>query len=463
MIKRITGNFAISRFRRTRQWDRLIPLLIALGLLATSLYIRKDVFLTPHLRGDQRLYIATAMKLANDGIRGYTLRGTDLQIEDDFFAYLATARQGDKGNVLRYLSEHEGVQYYDLPLLTTPPLLSYALVFSHGVFNPGERYSVPHRKWTPDNGLYTAKQYARKQLYAIIVPLLSSLLLVLVVFVLGRSMFGLEAATWAAFLLAICPTDILASQKIWADDLTALFVALSVLLFSQAKKHDRLLLAILAGICAGLAATAKPTGGIIVFGVGFYHLWLARHDIRHGRFRAVVLDKIIVAFFAAGLLALIPWYGLVTATYGKPWYRGSLALIADSAWFRMLQERSRYIYLVNIPAQTPVLLLAYYVLLDLARRVTDKDYRVLLFLWLFVYLYFMWGYKEERYLLPAIPAAALLSGLYLQRIRAWCDRRLGFQAGKILVILALVLCAVWSVPLAKNAVLNNRALIKFPL
>jgi len=429
-----------------------------------SLYIRKDVYLTPHVRGDQRFYIATAMKLANDGIRGYTLRGTDLRVQDDFFAYLDAAREGDKGNVLRYLSEHEGVRYYDMPLLTTPPLLSYALVFSHGVFSPGEKYAVPHRKWIPGNGLYSPSQYARKQLYAIIVPLLSSLLLVLLVFLLGRSMFGREAATWAAFLVVICPTDILTSQKIWADDLTALFVALSVLLFIQAKKHDRLLLAALAGVSAGLAATAKPTGGFIVFAIGLYHLWLSRHDIRHGRFKAVVLDKTIIAFFAAGFLASLPWYGLVTATYGKPWYRGSLALLNENApWFRMLHERSRFIYLVNIPAQTPLLFLAYYVLLDLVRRVTSKDYRVLLFLWLFIYLYLVWGYKEERYLLPAIPAAALLAGLYLQRIRAWSDSRFGLHVGKILVILALVLCTIWSVPLARNVVLSDRALIKFPL
>ena len=463
-IERITGDRGVLQSGRTRRLTRAMTLLIALGLLTVSLYIRKDVFLTPHLRGDQRFYIATAMKLANDGIRGYTVRGTDIRMQDDFFAYLDTAHEGGKGNVLQYLSEREGVRYYDMPLLTTPPLLSYALVFSHGVFNPGEKYAVPYRKWTPGNGCYTAAQYTRKQLYAIIVPLLSSLLLVLLVFVLGRSLFGLEAATWAAFLVAICPTDILTSQKIWADDLTALFVALSVLLFIQARKRGRLLLAALAGVCAGLAATAKPTGGLIVIVIGLYHLWLTRHDIRHGRFKAVVFDKTIIAFLAASFLASLPWYGLVTVTYGKPWYRGSLALIDETApWFRMLQERSRYIYLVNIPAQTPVLLLAYYVLLDLARRLTGKDYRVLLFLWLIVYLYVVWGYKEERYLLPAIPAAALLSGLYLQRIRVWCDHRVGFHAGKILVILALVLCSIWSVPLARNVVLNNRALIEFPL
>ena len=457
--------------------------LIVLVLLGVALYLRSDGYLMPHLRGDQRFYIGSAMKLSREGIADYSLRGVDLRLRDEYFAYFEPASDGSHGNILRRMADNEN-RYYDVPLATTPPLLSYTLVLSHGVFAPGEPFAIPHRPWQYDNPRYTRWQYARAQFYALVVPQLSSLLLILVVFLLGRFLFGREAAVWAAALMVICPTDILCAQEVWADDLTALFVALSVLLYLQARQRGKILLSLLAGVSAGLAATAKPTGGFIVFAICLYQLWLVlrgpgngrRNGRRNRRWWSRIADRYIVTFLLAGFVTLLPWYGLITATYGTPWYRGSAALLAsESAWFHLLRERSPFIYLVNIPAQTPLFFLAFYVVIDLLRRPArlwqrgDHDGRahheklLILFLWLAVFLYLNWGHKEERYLLPAIPAMALLSGWYIHRIRAKLDGRFGRHVGTIVVLLAIILCAIWSIPLAREVVVSDGALIRFPL
>ncbi|MGB3241243.1 MAG: hypothetical protein WBB66_00095, partial [Candidatus Omnitrophota bacterium] len=69
---------------------------------------------------------------------------------------------------------------------------------------------------------------------------------------------------------------------------------------------------------------------------------------------------------------------------------------------------------------------------------------------------------EQRYMLPAIPAAAIISGYYLHRIRAWLDNKTKLHVGKVLVVVILVLCALWSIPFGRSVVLRDGALIRFP-
>ncbi|MGB2598901.1 MAG: glycosyltransferase family 39 protein, partial [Candidatus Omnitrophota bacterium] len=353
--------------------------------------------------------------------------------------------------------------YYDMPILTTPPLLSCALMISHNILEPGKKYMIPVNKWKPGNKTYTASQYTKKQFYAVVVPLLFSCLLILFVFLLGKNLFGFEAATWAAFLMVICPTDILTSQKVWADGMTAFFVVLTVFLFVQARKRDSKILSALSGISAGLGATAKPSGGFIVFAIVLYYIWISRENILNRRWKKFFFDKHLILFLLFGFLAVLPWYGLITKTYGKPWYRREAGLIEkDAPWFKLIHARSKYIYLVNIPAQTPILFLTYFIIIDLVRRFKEKDRQALLFFWMAVYLRLLWGAKEQRYMLPAIPAAAIISGYYLHRIRAWLDNKTKLHVGKVLVVVILVLCALWSIPFGRSVVLRDGALIRFP-
>lgn len=437
---------------------------IILILLAGFLWTRRDTYLLSHLRGDQRFYVGAAMQLERDGIRGYTLRGLDIERSDPFFVYFAPAPTGGKGLILRHLSEVEHTDYYDVPLLTTPPLMSYLVMVFHEIIAPSGPYVVAEKDWESGSSLYTARQYASRQLYAVLAPLVASWLLVAAVFVLGRKLYGRGVATWAASLMVLCPTDILTAQRIWADDLTALLVVLTVALFVDAREKSRVITAILAGLCAGLAATAKPSGGFIVFAIGLFHLWSTRNCVRRDRWREIVLDRQLLAFVVAGFLAAAPWYILIAKTYGAPWYRGDVALLNTQApWFDFIRQRSPFLYLVNIPVQTPLFCLAGYVVVDLVRRVPGGRYQALLLLWPLVYLGLLWGTKEERYLLPAIPALAILAGLYMERIRIWIDHRGRNGWGAALILLALIVSAIWSVPMARNAVLSEGSLVNFPL
>ncbi|MFH1848407.1 MAG: glycosyltransferase family 39 protein [Candidatus Omnitrophota bacterium] len=445
--------------------SKYLSLLSIAALICISLLIRSDVYKMPHLRGDQRFYIGTAMKVKKEGIKGYSLRGIDLKPIDPFFVYFDFAKKGEKGDILDGLSQVEGVHYYDMPVLTTPPGFAYMLALSHTLFSTHEKFIMPQQKWMPGNGMYTLGQYASKQLYAIIVPLFFSSMLIAFVYLLAKSMFGYEAGIWSAFLMVICPIDILTSQKIWADDMVSFFVALSVFLFVWAKRRESPLLAVLSGVSAGLGATTKATGGFIVFAIAIYHFYSSREHIKKGNILKALLDKQFLAFLVAGFITILPWYGLITKTYGSPWYLREKGLIEKGAgfgWWEMIHSRPWYMYLVNIPVHTPVLFLAYFVVIDLFNSLKGKDNRVLLFLWYAVYLFLLRNNKEGRYMLPAIPAAAILSGFYLHRIREWASRKIGIRTGFALIIAVLAICAFWSVPIARDVILKDGALILFP-
>ena len=65
--------------------------------------------------------------------------------------------------------------------------------------------------------------------YACVVPMLCGLLLVVCCFALGKLLFSDAVGLLAALLLSVSPAFIQASQRIWADTMLSLFVALAFL------------------------------------------------------------------------------------------------------------------------------------------------------------------------------------------------------------------------------------------
>lgn len=76
----------------------------------------------------------------------------------------------------------------------------------------------------------------------VLYPLLASLGSIIVIYFIGKELFGKEAGIIAAILLALCPFDAVFASTLTIDIITSFFVALSVLLFLKGdactgKKH----------------------------------------------------------------------------------------------------------------------------------------------------------------------------------------------------------------------------------
>ncbi|MEA3489046.1 MAG: glycosyltransferase family 39 protein [Candidatus Omnitrophota bacterium] len=458
--------------------SRQIPVMIFIIILAFAICLRKHTFNLPHYRGDQHHYVGLAFKLDSEGIRGYNLRGINMLTSRESPQTIILDPAPDKGHVIKSLARG-GITYYDEPLHHMPFGFPYALMLSHKLFAPDEPYSLLAindtkiiREAPPGVGLRNFRfdpEIAGKQFYSIIVPLFFSLLMIVSVYFISRTLYNNEwAALTAMFLMTISPVDILTSQKIWADDMTAGLAALGALLYLLALKKEKSLLAFAGGIACGLSVITKQLGIIVPVGIVVWHfLSNINRLFKKESFLKVLFDKNLILFALGGLLSTGYWFIKITSVYGDPLYRPhqpGLAETAKTAWFKITQSRPRHLYLLGIPYQNPLFGLAY--ISPLWLWLDKRQYKNHLFpvTWLAVAFFLSYRFftGEHRYMLSAYPAFAILGAYVVNRLRTAIDRTVGFRTGTILFILALAVSALWSVPMAMETLFYNSALIMKP-
>ncbi len=449
---------------------------VAILLLAFGL--RKHTFDLPHYRGDQHHYVGLAFKLDTSGISGYNLRGIDMYSLREHPEVVQMAPARDKGRIIKSLAEG-GITYYDEPLHHMPFGFPLAIMLSHKIFAAGQPYymlavndTAIIRKAPPGVGLRNFRfdpAIAGKQFYSIIIPLASSMLLIVLVYLTARTLYNDE---WippvAMFLMAISPIDILTSQKIWADDMTAALMVAAVLLYLVAVKKQAPFFAFAGGIACGMGVVTKQNAAIGAFAIVIWH-FLSNADrlFRKETFLKVVFDKNLMLFGTGCILSAGYWFIKITLTYGDPIYRPhqeNLIEAAETAWFRLVQGRPKHLYLLGIPYQNPLFILAY--LSPLWLWLDKKQFKNTLFPVIWLAAAFCVAYKlmggEHRYMLPAYPAFAILGAYVANRLRIFLNSKAGPWTGTILLVAALAVSAFWSVPMALETVFHNGALIMKP-
>ena len=65
-------------------FKRILFVVAVLGLLVFHIFLRFRTFYLPHFIGDQGAYVATAMKLDNEGFKGYNLQWVGIKRTKDF-------------------------------------------------------------------------------------------------------------------------------------------------------------------------------------------------------------------------------------------------------------------------------------------------------------------------------------------------------------------------------------------
>lgn len=448
------------------------------AILLLAFALRRHTFDLPHYRGDQHHYAGLAFKLDTQGLAGYNLRGIDIYESRQHPELARIVPSEGKGTVLESLS-FQGIDYYDQPLHHMPFGFPAALMLSHRIFAPDQPYFLLR---LPDDTKIIAASGERglrdhrfspeissKQFYAVIVPLFFSLALILLVYMITRLLFENEAVSLAAaFLMAIAPVDILTSQKIWADDMTAALAALAALLYLLSVKKGMVLLAFLGGLSCGFSIMTKQMGVIIAVGVVGWH-FLSNIDrlFKKETFLDTLFDRHLLLFTLGAVLGSWFWFMKITSVYGDPLYRPHPSNIAETAstpWFMMMQARPRHLYLLGIPYQNPLFALSYiaplWLLLD------RKNLKNLLFplAWLGAAFFLSYNFftGEHRYMLPAYPAFCILAAYVAERVRLSIDRRTRFRLGTVLLLSALIFSAFWSVPMAYDALFRNEAFIMRP-
>jgi 4-amino-4-deoxy-L-arabinose transferase-like glycosyltransferase len=419
------------------------------------------------------------MKLDEMGMEGYTLRNINMYGNRKYPELVTFGIAQDKGALLKGLKAG-GITYYDEPLHHMPFGFPYALVISHKMFAQGQPYhalAIPNdtaviREAPPGAGLRDYRfdpEIAGKQFYAIIVPLFFSMVLIISTFFLARALYGDNAtALTAMFLMAISPIDILTSQKVWADDMTAGLTALAALLYVLSRKKKIPVLALAGGMLSGVAIITKQMAAILPVAIVVWH-FLSNFDrlFKKETFLKVIFDKELILFGAGAIATSAYWFYKITSVYGDPLYRPhqpDLLEKSKTAWFAMMQNRPRHLYLLGIPYQNPLFGLAY--ISPLWLLFDKKNFRWHLFAVTWLAVTFFMSYRfftgEHRYMLPFYASFAVLGAYVVNKIKIWCDLHLGAYTGTAILLIALLVSAFWSVPMGMEAVLHNKAVIMKP-
>ena len=466
---------------KTKKNSILITALLFSAILIFAFFLRKNTFNLPHYRGDQHHYVSLAYKMSSQGIKGYNLRGVDLYGSRQYPNLIQVAPAKDKGHILKSL-EAANITYYDQPLHHIPFGFPLAIELSHKIFASNTPYymlAIPNdtqliQQAGSKVGLRNFRfppSVKNKQFYSVIVPLFFSLLLISLVYSLAVALYkNSTVGLIAMFLMAISPIDILTSQKLWADDMTAALMLLALLLYILSINKNIALLAFFGGISCGLSAITKQNGAFIAFVIIAWH-FIVNFDnlLKKETFLKTLFNINLLLFGAGAILSAGYWFYKVYSIYGDPVYRphqANIGEMAKTSWFKMVGSRPNYIYSVGIPYQNPMFGLAYIAPIFYWIDKKLRKETLLLIIWIAVFIFIFQAYigggKEHRYMLPAYPAFAILGAYIANKIRTYLDEKIGFSTGTLILIICLVASAIWSIPMGLDVLFTNGALIMKP-
>jgi len=448
-----------------------------------AFYCRRNALWLPHGIGDQSHYLSLAAKLDRYGYKRFNMRGIKV-----LFRWVHKSPQilaveflpidpDIKGDMIDQL-ESMGVSYYDKPLFWKSPAYPYLLMLSHRLFAPGEPYAVIETNLGEKVSHYRTMKMLKTQFWAAIIPLAANLGIVFLTFFLGWKLFSARTGLYAAFLMAIHPVSILTSHRIWTEDVMIFFIlsGMALACSSISEKHGWIFL--FSGVFFGLAILIKQTALLIVVPIVFL---LAQGPAGKGGWLSyltkVFFNKRILLFSLACLCVTAPWFFKVFATYGNPFYQPQERDFSQdvSGWFATLNNRpapyilftAGLVYLWPLAALMVLSVKRLFISLREYLKSPHGSYPVL-FLWIWILSYaflfcVLQGGKEHRYMYPVYPPIALLSGLILSQWRDAGYRKIkSFILADGWIMILLLLCAYWSVPIGLQAVFKGEFLLLVP-
>lgn len=158
------------------------------------------------------------------------------------------------------------------------------------------------------------------------VVLLAGVGLVLAVYLIGkRGLSSPRAGLIGAFVAAVMPSLVVASQTIKADGPCALLVAISVYIFLRAKDEETIRGLVLCALAAGAAMGTKYCGIIVLPAYLVWEITLAARRRMPWK-RTFTRTATLVVFFVVGFFVTSP-YNFLDPTWTKSlWVKGQSAL-----------------------------------------------------------------------------------------------------------------------------------------
>ena len=258
---------------------------------------------------------------------------------------------------------------------------------------------------------------------------------VYLVYRLGRLLYNRTAGLIAALLLAVMPYHVIVSRQVLLDGPMTLFSVLALYAVAKYATTGERTWLYATGAAMGLTFLSKETGAILLGAIFAFFALAPSVAVR-------VRDLVAAVVVFIAVVAAFPT-ALILAGAG-----GSSVAQQYLVWqlFR-LPNHDMSFYFESVPSAVgPLLIVAALVGLALVRRKFDWRERLLI-AWVVVVVVFfeLWPVKGYQYLLPIVPAVAVLAGRALAALsRATRSEHVSRRIGRVVLIGAVLASGVLS-------------------
>jgi asparagine N-glycosylation enzyme membrane subunit Stt3 len=227
---------------------------------------------------------------------------------------------------------------------------------------------------------------------------------ILVVYQIGKTLYGRMPGALAAIFLALMPYHVVVSRQVLLDGPMVFCATLTLYMLARFGKTQRIVWLFAAGISMGLTVLSKETG-IVLIGAIYIFLTLAS-ELRL-RFGGLVIGSVLTA--------------IVIAPFPVSLYLAGGSHSGQNYLIWQLFRRPNHpwpFYLTTVPPAIGVWVIVA-ALLGLILLWRERSWREkLLLAWIIVPLTFfqIWPVKGFQYLLPIAPPLAVLAGRTLGKL-----------------------------------------------
>lgn len=329
---------------------------LLLIILITSFLIRLPALFKPPLENDEIIF-KTLIEKTTFKLQDYSLQGTE---------------------ILSKLPKST----YDFPVFHHPPLFVFTQAFITKVFH------INNLK---------------------ILPILSGLLTIFLIFKIGSIMYNQKIGLMAALILALCPITLFTSTKVWIDSYLTLLVSLTIYLFLKSEKN--IIFTFLSGLTFTAAVLTKYTS-VVTFPIILIILLQDQIKLKDKLKRLVV--------FLTPLVLTLPWFYFYYKKVGG--FSKSISIKEEGenmfSFVKMVNSRPFYFYLTQTIVLAPLYILP---MINFFKNGFIKR-NLTIWVWAFSFLLLLTVYGLSgrgfvmRFILPLFPALSLLTAKSLDKI-----------------------------------------------
>lgn len=241
-------------------------------------------------------------------------------------------------------------------------------------------------------------------------PLIGALSTILI-YLLGKEIFNKKTGLISALFLAFIPVHVNYSGRVLTDVLVTFLILLSFLSFWKGferghKKHK-----ILFGLFFAIAVLSRYTA-LWLIPVFLSYLLIRNRSLKFLR------DKYLWLSVLVFLITLTPWFIYGILTYNNPvgafihGARASMYWGGSQTWHLYFDYWWQMLSIVGF-----IFIYAIYYILNKKEFVKKEIYLLLIWITVFLGMVILIPHKEDRFILPIVPAITLISGYVIEKVR----------------------------------------------